>query len=188
MATNADDTPPASDFTLDETDRQILEICRYAPKISNAAVAREIGTSEATVRRRLRALADAGVVRFATIIDPSVMHDNVEVLIGVRIVPDQILRVSAEIAAMPPVRYAALTTGPYDLWVASSFPSAVAWIEFRGQLHQVEGIVDTETFQVTHLLKRSWDWLTPEDRVGDGDDVGIPDPEGPPSSHEQERS
>jgi Lrp/AsnC family transcriptional regulator for asnA, asnC and gidA len=178
MATKPDEPNTSPEAGLDETDWQIIRSCRYAPKISNAAIAREIGISETTVRRRLRALADAGILRFATIIDPGVMEDNVEVLVGVKLDPKHVLEVSAEIAAMPAVRYAALTTGPYDLWVASSFPSAVAWLRFRSELHQLDGVIDTETFQVSHLLKRSWDWLTPEDKLGEGEDGGPPDSEG----------
>jgi Lrp/AsnC family transcriptional regulator for asnA, asnC and gidA len=166
-----DDDPGQIVAGLDETDWQIIRACRYMPKWSNAAIAREIGSSEATVRRRLRALADAGVLRFATLVHPSVMEDTVEVLVGVRIDPANVLEVADTIAAMPDVRYAALTTGPYDLWLASSFPSAVAWLRFRARLHALEGVLDTETFQVAHLLKRTWDWLTPDDRLGDGDDA-----------------
>jgi Lrp/AsnC family transcriptional regulator, regulator for asnA, asnC and gidA len=165
-----DDDPGQLAATLDDTDWQIIRACRYMPKISNAAIAREIGSSEATVRRRLRTLADAGVLRFATLVHPSVMEDNVKVLVGVKITPTKVLDVADTIAAMPDVRYAALTTGPYDLWLASSFPSATAWLRFRARLHELEGVLDTETFQVAHLLKRTWDWLTPEDRVGDGED------------------
>jgi Lrp/AsnC family transcriptional regulator for asnA, asnC and gidA len=173
-----DDDPGQVAAALDETDWQIIRACRYMPKISNAAIAREIGSSEATVRRRLRVLADAGVLRFAALVHPSVMEDNVEVLVGVKIEPARVLDVGDTIAAMPDVRYAALTTGPYDLWLASSFPSSVAWLRFRARLHQLDGVVDTETFQVAHLLKRTWDWLTPEDRVGDGDGDPGAEPDG----------
>ena len=169
MATR-DDDPGQIAASLDDTDWQIIRACRYMPKFSNAAIAREIGSSEATVRRRLRALADAGVLRFATLVHPSVMEDNVEVLVGVKIDPARVLDVGDTIAAMPDVRYAALTTGPYDLWLASSFPSAVAWLRFRARLHALDGVLDTETFQVAHLLKRTWDWLTPDDRLGDGEE------------------
>ncbi len=178
-----DDEAAPVTANLDEVDWQIIRSCRYAPKVSNAAIAREIGTSEATVRRRLRALADAGVLRFATLVHPSVMEDNVEVLVGVKIAAEHVIEVADEIAAMAEVRYAALTTGPYDLWVASSFPSAVAWLRFRARLHQLDGVLDTETFQVAHLLKRTWDWLTPEDRVGDGEDAA--EAEGPSLARER---
>ena len=166
------DSLQPTDMSMDALDWDIVRACRYSPKISNAAIARELGVSEATVRRRLRALADAGILRFATLVHPSVMEDSVEVLIGVKVTPQRVLAVANEIAAMPEVRYAALTTGDIDVWVASTFPSAVAWIEFRSRLHAIDGVTDTVTHQVAHLLKRTWDWLTPEDRVGDeGADV-----------------
>src|SRR5262245_6868632 len=94
-----DDDPGQIAAGLDETDWQIIRACRYMPKWSNAAIAREIGSTEATVRRRLRALADAGVLRFATLVHPSVMEDNVEVLVGVKLDPASVLEVAHTIAA-----------------------------------------------------------------------------------------
>jgi len=170
MANENDFEAPRPEFKLDAVDWDIIRACRYAPKISNAAIGRQLGISEATVRRRLRALADAGILRFATLVDPSVSEDSVEVLIGVKIDPQRVLPVGNEIAAMREVRYAAVTSGEYDLWIASTFPTAVQWIAFRARLHGLDGVLDTTTFQVAHLLKRTWDWLTPEDRVGDEED------------------
>ena len=48
---------------MDELDRRIIKLLQVNGRASNAKIAREVGVSEGTVRRRLRHLIQGDVIR-----------------------------------------------------------------------------------------------------------------------------
>ena len=52
---------------MDELDRKIIALLQLDGRASNAKIAREVGVSEGTVRRRLRKLLDDDVVRVVAV-------------------------------------------------------------------------------------------------------------------------
>ena len=52
---------------MDELDRKIIEILQLDGRASNARIAREVGVSEGTVRRRLRRLIQENVVKIIAV-------------------------------------------------------------------------------------------------------------------------
>jgi Lrp/AsnC family transcriptional regulator for asnA, asnC and gidA len=155
-------TKPANG-TLDEIDRRIIRAFRFGGRLSNSEVAREVQVSEGTVRRRLALLTDAGVLKFVAITSPGTVGLHVDTLIGVTADGDKVHQVAVELAGMPEVRYAGISMGSVDIWIGALFPSVDAWLEFRKRLAQVDGIQKTETFQITRVLKRNFDWVVPHD-------------------------
>jgi DNA-binding Lrp family transcriptional regulator len=57
----------ARNATLDELDRRLLRRLRHQGRESNVDLARELATSEGTVRARLKRLVDDGVIRAFTV-------------------------------------------------------------------------------------------------------------------------
>jgi Lrp/AsnC family transcriptional regulator, regulator for asnA, asnC and gidA len=152
---------PVSD--LDTVDRQIIQAFRFGGRLTNAQVAREVGVSEGTVRRRIELLVKAGVLNFVAITDPRKIGLMVDTLIGISTNVDRIDEIAEELAEMPEVRYVGIAMGAFDIWVGALFPTVEDWMEFRStRLAQVKGIRRTETFQITKVLKRTYDWVTPD--------------------------
>ena len=52
---------------MDELDRKIIALLQMDGRASNAKIAREVGVSEGTVRRRLRKLLEDDVVRVVAV-------------------------------------------------------------------------------------------------------------------------
>ena len=73
----------------DDIDWRIIDILRdeYLP---NNAVARRLGVSEGTVRKRIQKLKDAGILRIRALIDPDVLADQqlAMVAVNVAVVPE----------------------------------------------------------------------------------------------------
>lgn len=149
---------------LDGVDRQIIQAFRFGGRLTNAQVAREVGVSEGTVRRRINLLEEAGVLSFVAITDPRKIGLLVDTLIGVTTDSDKVHEVAEGLALLPEVRYVGIAMGTFDIWVGALFPSVDDWMEFRAtRLAQMPGIRRAETFQITKVLKRTYDWVTPDD-------------------------
>ena len=56
---------------LDEINGQIIDILREDGRSSNASIARRLGMSEGTIRRRLNMLINSGIVKVNVILDPA---------------------------------------------------------------------------------------------------------------------
>jgi Lrp/AsnC family transcriptional regulator for asnA, asnC and gidA len=148
---------------LDTIDLQIIQAFRLGGRVTNAQVAREVGVSEGTVRRRIATLEEAGVLSFVAVTDPRKIGLLVDTLIGINTDVDKVQAVAEELARMPEVRYVGMAMGAFDIWVGALFPSVDAWMDFRNdRLARMKGIRRTETFQMTRILKRTYDWVTPD--------------------------
>ena len=54
--------------TIDERDRKILEILQNNSRLSNTEIAKVLGVSEGTIRKRIKRLVDEGIIeKFTTI-------------------------------------------------------------------------------------------------------------------------
>ena len=69
---------------LDDVDRRILTVLHRDARISNNALAEEVGIAASTCHGRVRRLQDLGVIRgFYTDIDPSAIGLNLQAMISV---------------------------------------------------------------------------------------------------------
>jgi Lrp/AsnC family transcriptional regulator for asnA, asnC and gidA len=163
-----------SPLRLDELDLRILRAFRFGARLGNAEIARQVEVSEGTVRRRIAALEELGVLKFVAITDPRTLGFNLNVLIGIKADGDKVVAIAEEIANLPEVPYSAISMGAFDIFVTALLPSTDAWLEFRSRLAQIEGIRSTETFQVTRVVKQNFDWVVPdEDVIDDGDALSV---------------
>jgi len=105
---------------MDDLDRRIINILETNGRASNARIARQVGVSEGTVRRRLNQLMSQNVIRVVALPDPRALGYESEALIGVQVDPDKMDQVADSLAALPHTRWVAVTTGSFDMfaWVA----------------------------------------------------------------------
>lgn len=79
--------PPSSNDRrplLDDADRQILLVLQRDGRVSNAALAEEVGLAPSTVHTRVRRLTDAGVIRgFYADVDPAAVGRPLRAMISV---------------------------------------------------------------------------------------------------------
>ena len=140
---------------MDKLDRQIIHILEENGRASNARIARNVGVSEGTVRRRLNRLVGDAIIRVVALPDPRALGFESEALIGVQVDPDQIDQCADSLSALDATRWVAVTTGSFDMfvWVVMRDPEALGKF-LREDVGRIPGVRKTETFVNLSVRKR----------------------------------
>ncbi len=109
---------------MDDLDRKIIGLLQVNGRASNARIARDVGVSEGTVRRRLRSLVQDEIIRVVAVPDPEKMGFNTIALIGIQTDPDKVDDVAQRLAELDETQYVSLTTGSYDVFVWVALPTS----------------------------------------------------------------
>ena len=141
---------------MDDLDTKIISLLQEDGRASNAGIAREVGVSEGTVRRRLKQLIQEEFIRVVALLDPGKMGYASEALVGVRVDPDKIDQVAERLAALEEVNWVAETTGSFDIFAWATLESSTTLgIFLRTKIGTIPGIRRTETF-VNLAVKKRW--------------------------------
>ena len=142
---------------MDELDRKIIALLERNGRASNARIARDVGVSEGTVRRRLKRLISDKIINVTALPDPRKLGYESEALIGVQVDPDKIDSVARHISALDFTRFVAVTTGTYDVFAWVAVPNAEALgIFLREKVGAIPGVRRTETFVNLAVMKREY--------------------------------
>ncbi len=142
---------------MDELDRKLIELLQVNGRASNARIARQVGVSEGTVRRRLRRLIQDEIIRVVAVPDPQKMGLNTIALVGIQAEPDKIDSVAAKLADLPEAQYVSLTTGSYDIFIWVALPSSEELGRFlRQKVGVTTGVRRTETFVHLAIVKKGY--------------------------------
>ena len=142
---------------MDNLDSKIVGILQKDGRASNAGIAREVGVSEGTVRRRLKRLVDAQLINVVALLDPSRLGYSSEAIVGIQVDPDKIDESSQTISELDGVSWIVVTTGAYDIFAWIAVESAEDLGNFlRHNLGFVSGVRRTKTFVNLAVKKRSY--------------------------------
>ncbi len=142
---------------MDELDRKIISILQGDGRASNARIARQVGVSEGTVRRRLKRLVQDEIIHVVAVPDPGKIGYNSEAVIGIQVQPDKIDKVADTLVGMSQVHWVAVTAGAYDIFAAVALQSAEDLGRFlRMEVGRIPGVERTETFINLSVRKRSF--------------------------------
>ena len=141
---------------MDELDHKIIALLQMDGRASNAKIAREVGVSEGTVRRRLRRLTKDDVVHIVAVPNLEKLGYATTALVGLQTGPGMSDTVAESLASLPESHYVAVTTGSYDVFVWAGLESAESLgIFLRTKVGVIEGVQRTETFVNLSLKKRT---------------------------------
>jgi Lrp/AsnC family transcriptional regulator for asnA, asnC and gidA len=144
---------------LDEMDRQIISILQYDGRMPFTTIAAELGTTEGTVRRRVKQLTENGVMQIVAIVEAQNMGWDEAAMIGISVQANLISSVADEIAKLPEVSYLFQAAGEYDLMAEVYCRDREHFVSFlNDQLHQIKGIENTESFMMLKMHKLSYRW------------------------------
>jgi Lrp/AsnC family transcriptional regulator for asnA, asnC and gidA len=137
----------------------MVELLQEDGRMTITALAKALGVTEVTARRKLRRLTDDGVIRIVATVDPFDVGYESPVIIGLKVLRPMLDEVARKISALPQVRYVGASTGRVDLIVEVVARTNQDLADFlMNDLGAIEGIVDSETNLVVRIYKQTWHW------------------------------
>lgn len=154
--------------SLDQIDREIVRLLQRNGRRANTDIARELGVTETTIRKRIARLVDESLVHIVAVPTPEAMGTTLSAIIGLSVRLGDIESVSQTVARCYEVRFVGLSTGRYDLIVEAFFDDTEHLAEFvSGELGALPGVTGAEASIILRVDKFSYEWeLPPEKRFG----------------------
>jgi Lrp/AsnC family transcriptional regulator for asnA, asnC and gidA len=147
---------------IDDTDREILRVLQVDGRTSNTEIARRLGVTETTVRKRLAALLEGDLVHIVAVPTPRLAGLTVSAIMGISVQLKALQKVADGLIERPEVRYCGVSAGRYDLIVEAFFTDHEHVVRFsKDVLGPMEGITDVETSLILKIEKFSYEWEIP---------------------------
>jgi Lrp/AsnC family transcriptional regulator, regulator for asnA, asnC and gidA len=149
-------------YSLDSVDRQIVRVLQRDGRASNVEIARLVGVSEATVRKRLDRLLSERVLRITAEPDAARVGLATVTFLSFEIELSQMDQIADQLSRCPEVRSIYYTTGESDLIVEAWFSSSNELLHFlTHRVASIPGIKRTATSHVLRTIKDSSTWSLP---------------------------
>jgi Lrp/AsnC family transcriptional regulator for asnA, asnC and gidA len=144
---------------LDKLDEVIIDVLQDDGSLSFREVAIRSKSSEATVRRRVRRLREADVMRIVAVADPFKLGYPIVAIINMKIDQRQMREVKTALAGMKELRFVGITVGGFDMVAEAWFQSTDEMLTFTTEtLAQVPGIIRAEPLQILEMVTYAYDW------------------------------
>ena len=142
---------------MDELDRKIIRILQQDGRAGNAKIARQLGVSEGTIRRRLKRLIEDEAIRVLALPEPSKLGYATEAIVALQVDPGKIEDVASALAKVPEALNVSITTGAFDLFAWVALPSPEDLHNFLlGTVGNIPGVRRSETFVTMSVKKRTF--------------------------------
>jgi Lrp/AsnC family transcriptional regulator, regulator for asnA, asnC and gidA len=156
---------------LDSLDLAIVRLLQEQGRTTNAHLARVLGVSEPTVRKRLDRLIQDEILKIVAVLNPEKTGYQTDVLIGIRVEAGHLRATGEALAQFEDVVYLGYTTGRHDILVEMLFRTDEELLDFLDRrLPAIGPILGTETYRVLKTGRINYDWKLPIDISGAGDE------------------
>ena len=147
---------------VDQVDRAIVRILQRDGRASNTQIGRELGLTEAAIRKRLGRLLAEDLVNVVAVPTPRAVGMTLSAIIGVSVRLGRLDEVADKLVAYPEVRYVGVSTGRYDVILESFFLNQEHLLEFVSKkLGSLDGVTGVETSLILRVAKFSYEWEIP---------------------------
>jgi Lrp/AsnC family transcriptional regulator, regulator for asnA, asnC and gidA len=144
---------------LDETDRRLIKILQVDGRMANTDIARELGVSETTARKRIGQLVSRGLINVVAVPTPLAVGRSLSAIIGISVLLPELRAVGEQLKQQPEVRYVGVSTGRFDIIVEAFFCDQQHLLGFTSNtLGQIQAITAVETFVILDVVKFSYEW------------------------------
>ncbi len=146
---------------LDDLDLALIRELESDGRQTNTELAKKIGTSKATARRKLKRLLDEGIIKVVAVSSPLALGYKTVTTMGINVRPGQVDSVAEELASYDNVHFVIISTGRYDIIAWMMFQEPESLSDFlRIELGNISGLVSVETMINLKITKSSFTYLT----------------------------
>ena len=139
---------------LDDVDKKILKKLQEDARISFKEIAKEVGTSEATVFVRVKKLQKSGVIKgFRAILNPPSVGKQVTAFALVKAEPKSYPRMLAQLMNLEDICEIHDVTSAYYSILEMRTTNSEQLAEILDKIGEIEGVAGTETVIVLRTIK-----------------------------------
>lgn len=144
---------------LDELDLWIIAELQRDGRMPTSELARRVGASEVTARRRLHRLLDSRRVQVVAAVDPFDVGYETPVAVFLKVDRGKLDEVATQLSVHPRVRFVAATTGAWHLFVEVLAATNEDLGQFLiDELGELEGVREVDSALVLKIYMQRWDW------------------------------
>jgi Lrp/AsnC family transcriptional regulator for asnA, asnC and gidA len=142
----------------------MVELLQEDGRLTITSLARSLGVTEVTARRKLRRLLGDGIIQVVATVDPFDVGYETPVIIGLKVQRRKLDTVARRLSDLPQVRYVGASTGRVDLIVEVVVRTNQDLADFlMNELGSMDGVLDSETNLIVRIYKQSWSWAIRDD-------------------------
>jgi DNA-binding Lrp family transcriptional regulator len=136
---------------MDEIDKEIIQILKHDARATYSEIGKKVGLSEGAVRKRIKELVKAGVIKRFTI--RLGLSEGAEAIALVSVKPSiPTSEISAMLMKIPNVESIYEITGEYDIAIMISAMNIAEVNKTVEEIRRMDGVVNTNTM----IVLRSW--------------------------------
>ena len=144
---------------LDATERRMVELLQEDGRLSVASLARSLGVTEVTARRKLNRLLGDRVIQVVATVDPFDVGFETPVIIGLKVQRAKLDEIARRLSELPQVRYVGASTGRVDIIIEVVVRTNQDLADFlMNDLGTMDGVLDSETNLIVRIYKQTWFW------------------------------
>lgn len=159
--------------SLDDLDRQLIDILAQDARVSNRKIAADLGVTEGTVRGRIKRLQQEKLIAFTAITSLGLEDSAKLAIIGVQAEFNRLSEIAARIADLPHVNAVMIAMGRFNILVVCMFRELDRLYELASDqilaidgVHHVESSIAVKTVKYNSRVVR----IAEADRIADNGD------------------
>lgn len=147
-------------YRLDEIDRKILHVLQQQGRISNAALATQVGLSPSPCLERVRKLERGGyILGYNAVLNPALLDAGLLVFVQLKLgraTPDVFDRFNNAVQKFAVIQECHLVSGDYDYLLKTRVSDMASYRELVSEvLLTLPGVSDSRTYVVMEEVKHS---------------------------------
>ena len=142
---------------LDKLNQKLIQELQNNGRRSYTELAKMLGVSEGTIRKRVKDLQKQDVMRIAAVLNPYKIGYSFISIMALQVRMADLREVARMLAQKPNVYYLAFVTGRYDLLAMIMCRSPEELSDFiKEHISSIPSIIRTETFVNLEVIKSPW--------------------------------
>ena len=139
---------------IDDLDSQIIDVLSVDGRRSNARIARTLGVSEGTIRRRLNIMRSEKVIDVKVLLNSAYLTSETEAIIGIQIDMPLINKVVSQLNNIEEVTWVNIVSGSFDIFINITTKSLEELLKLlQNEIGNIEGIKKIETFTTLEVSR-----------------------------------
>jgi Lrp/AsnC family transcriptional regulator for asnA, asnC and gidA len=142
---------------IDKLDRKLIEELQKDGRESYTELARKLGVTEGTVRKRVKNLVNKNIMKIVAVPNVSELGYKLMSIIGMQVKMVDLRKVADALAKKANVCHLAFVAGRYDLMILVVSRSHKELSDFiEKEISTIPSVLRTETFVNLDIIKGAW--------------------------------